>query len=205
MATLGTLALVGIVLVILGWPSSPTPTAAPLPEAGPRLPGPLPSPDGAGGLQIPRHQTDLSPSSLRIPALGVTARIGRATEENGTLIPPRAPGEVGLWSGSAALDATSGEVTIVGHVNWRGMAPFAFGKLAYLRGGDLVVTSDAHGAQTAWRVLRVFARAKTGGVDPRAFAGPRGPRQLVLITCGGAFDVRLGSYSDNVYVRAVPA
>lgn len=144
-------------------------------------------------------------SSLRIPALGVTARIGRATEENGTLIPPRAPGEVGLWSGSAALDASFGEVTIVGHVNWRGMAPFAFGKLAYLRGGDLVVTSDAHGAQTAWRVLRVFARAKTGGVDPRAFAGPRGPRQLVLITCGGAFDVRLGSYSDNVYVRAVPA
>lgn len=115
------------------------------------------------------------------------------------------PTEVGLWSGSAALDAGSGEVTIVGHVNWRGMPPFAFGRLAHLHDGDLVFTSDPHGSQTAWRVRQVFARAKSGGVDPTAFAGPHGPRQLVMITCGGAFDVRAGSYLDNVYVRAVPA
>ncbi|SNQ50838.1 Sortase family enzyme [Frankia canadensis] len=203
---LGALALVGIVLVILGWPASPTPPAAPLPEAdGPHLPGPLPSPGGASTLQSPRPRADLPASSLRIPALGVTARIGKATEENGTLVPPRTPTEVGLWSGSAALDAGSGQVTIVGHVNWRGMPPFAFGRLAHLHGGDLVFTSDPRGRQTAWRVLRVFARPKTDGVDPTAFAGPRGPRQLIMITCGGPFDVRVGSYSDNVYVSAVPA
>ncbi|WP_374121976.1 class F sortase [Frankia sp. AiPa1] len=180
--------------------------AAPLPpDHGPRVPGPRPGLGGARALQIPRHQTDLPPSSLRIPSLGVTARIGVASEENGTLIPPRTPTEVGLWSGSAALGAGAGEVTIVGHVNWRGMPPFAFGRLADLRAGDLVFTSDPHGVQTAWQVLRVFARPKADGVDPTAFAGPGGPRQLIMITCGGAFDVRAGSYFDNVYVRAVPA
>lgn len=206
MITLGALTLVGIVLVILGWPSTPAPTAAPLPEAdGPRVPGPRSGAGPAHAPQIPRRQPDLPASSLRIPALGVTASIGEATEENGTLIPPPRPTEVGLWSGSAALDASSGEVTIVGHVNWRGMPPFAFGRLADLRDGDLVFTSDPHGKQTAWRVQRVFARPKAGGVDPTAFAGPGGPRQLVMITCGGAFDTRAGSYFDNVYVRAVPA
>ncbi|OAA22273.1 sortase family enzyme [Frankia sp. EI5c] len=205
-AVLGTLALVGVVLVILGWPPGSVPTAAPLPEAdGPDVPGPQPSVGGAGARRFPPHQPDLPASSIRIPALGVTASIGMATEEDGILIPPSTPTEVGLWSGSAALDAGSGEVTIVGHVNWRGMPPFAFGNLARLHRGDLVFTSDPHGRQTAWRVLRIFARPKTRGVDPTAFAGPRGPRQLFLITCGGSFDVRAGSYSDNVYVRAVPA
>ncbi|WP_261567350.1 class F sortase [Frankia gtarii] len=208
---LGTLALAGIMLagialVVLGWPARPAPMAAPLPEAGgPRLPGPSPEFGGASTVRLPRHQPDLPASSLRIPALGVTATIGRATEDNSVLTPPRAPTEVGLWSGSAALDADSGEVTLVGHVNWRGMPPFAFGRLAYLHAGDLVYTSDARGAQTAWRVQRVFARAKAGGVDPAAFAGSRGPRQLIMITCGGPFDIRARSYSDNVYVRAIPA
>ncbi|EIV96292.1 class F sortase [Frankia sp. QA3] len=164
-----------------------------------------PGSDGASTVQLPRHQPDLPASSLRVPALGVTARIGRATEDKGVLTAPRAPTEVGLWSGSAALDAGSGEVTLVGHVNWRRMPPFAFGRLAHLHAGDLVYTSDARGEQTAWRVQRVFARAKAGGVDPAAFAGSRGPRQLVMITYGGPFDVRARSYSDNVDVRAVPA
>ncbi|WP_261559940.1 class F sortase [Frankia tisae] len=206
--TLAGLMVVGIVLAILGWPTRPAPMAAPLPEAGaggPRLPGPPPESDGASTAEIARRQPDLPASSVRIPALGITARIGRATEDNGVLTPPRTPTEVGLWPGSAALDAGSGEVTLVGHVNWRGMPPFAFGRLAYLHTGDLVYTSDARGTQTAWRVQRVFARAKAGGVDPAAFAGSRGPRQLIMITCGGPFDIRARSYSDNVYVRAVPA
>ncbi len=204
--TLAGIMLAGIALIVLGWPARPAPVAAPLPETGgPHRPGPSPGSGGARTVQIPRHQSDLPASSLRIPALGVTARIGRATEDQGVLTPPQAPSEVGLWSGSAALDAGSGEVTLVGHVNWRGMPPFAFGRLAHLHAGDLVYTSDARGEQTAWRVRRVSARAKAGGVDPAAFAGTQGPRQLVMITCGGPFDLRAHSYSDNVYVRATPA
>jgi len=144
-------------------------------------------------------------NSIRIPALSVTASIGAATVKDGVLTPPRVPDEVGAWAGSAGLDATSGEVTLAGHVNWAGEAPYAFGRLAYLHPGDVVYTTDKQAKQTAWRVTRVVARSKTQGIDKAAFAGPHGPRVLALITCGGSYDSADESYEDNVYVYANPA
>jgi hypothetical protein len=190
------------------------PAAAPLPVAvvtgtastGDRLAGPLPA-AAASPVTVtasPTRQTGLGPSSIRIPSLGVTASIGAATVVNGVLTPPRIPNEVGAWAGSAPLNGTTGEVTIAGHVNWAGMAPFAFGQLARVHPGDLVYTTDASAAQTAWRVVSVAARPKTQPIDANAFAGTKGTRRLVLITCGGAFDSASSSYDDNVYVYADP-
>ncbi len=143
--------------------------------------------------------------SIRIPALGVTAAIRAARVVHGILTPPRIPTVVGAWAGSAHLDAAAGEVTLAGHVNWAGMAPFAFGRLAYLRPGNILYTTDANGHQSAWRVKSVVARNKTQSIAAGAFAGSKGPRRLALITCGGAFDSGSESYQDNVYVYALPA
>ena len=214
------MALAGIAL--LAWPASDrdTPRAAPLPPAatagavgdgGARLPGPLPGLTTLGrsapptSASKPPPQQGLGASQIRIPALGVTASIGQSDVVNGILTPPRIPDEVGLWTGSAPLSSTSGEVTIAGHVNWAGMAPFAFGQLAYLQAGDLVYTTDERGVQTSWRVTDVKARPKQAGIDRAAFAGPVGPRLLALVTCGGNFNDSIRSYDDNVYVSAVPA
>lgn len=209
------LAVAGTALLAWSGPVRHTPRAAPLPPAvsadpgdiAARLPGPLPASGGSARRAAePQPQPQgLGPAEIRIPALGVTASIGQAKVVNGVLTPPRVPDEVGLWSGSAPLAANTGEVTIAGHVNWAGMAPFAFGQLAYLQAGDLVYTTDSQGAQTAWRVTDVSARSKQDGIDPAAFAGPVGPRLLTLVTCGGNFDASILSYDDNVYVTAVPA
>lgn len=150
-------------------------------------------------------QKGLAANSIRIPVLGVTAAIGSASLSNGILTPPRIPMVVGAWAGSAPLNAATGEVTLAGHVNWAGMAPFAFARLAYLRTGDLIYTTDNRGNQSVWRVTAVTARSKDAGVDPNAFAGTHGPRLLALITCGGTFDTADNSYDQNIYVTARPA
>jgi hypothetical protein len=211
--TLVLLALAGMALAVLNAVpevgGATEPPAAPLPPGMSRADGARPAPrplpsDRAPTEQIPTYQPDLHASSIRIPVLGVTATIGRATLHDGVLSPPPVPTEVGLWAGSASLEAGSGEVTIVGHVDWVGMPAFAFGRLAYLHAGDLVYTADRHGAQTAWRVIDVTARPKSDGVDLGAFAGSSGRRSLALITCGGAFDASSSSYEDNVYAYASP-
>jgi hypothetical protein len=53
-------------------------------------------------------------------------------------------------------------------------------------------------------VVSVAYRDKNSGVEPAAFVGREGPRQLYLITGGGRYDVARHAFLDNVYVRAVP-
>lgn len=173
-------------------------------DDGKRLDAPLPAAAVSDVASTASLQQGLGPSSIAIPALGVTARIGAATLENGLLTPPLDPGEVGSWQGSAPLDSTSGEVTLAGHVNYGGMGAFAFGRLAELHPGEMVYTTDAHDKQTAWRIASVVGRPKAAGVDPAAFSGTSGPRELSLITCGGTYEAASHSYDNNVYVTAVP-
>lgn len=173
-------------------------------EDGKRLDAPLPAAALADVASSVSFQQGLGPSSIAIPALGVTARIGGATLENGLLTPPLDPGEVGSWQGSAPLDSATGEVTLAGHVNYGGMGAFAFGRLAELHPGQVVYTTDARSKQTAWRIASVVGRPKADGIDRAAFAGPAGPRELSLITCGGTYEAASHSYDNNVYVTALP-
>ena len=203
--------LLGATLLAVGLRHGAAAAPAPLPSAGSpptggasRLPAALPGSGVPTETITPTRQAGMAPSTIRIPALHVSATIGTASVRDGVLTPPPLPDVVGAWTGSAALDATTGELTLAGHVNWAGMAEFAFARLAYLHAGDLVYTTDQADVQTAWRIVAVTARLKRQGVDPAAFIGPRGARTLVLITCGGPFDAGARSYEANVYVTAHP-
>ena len=146
----------------------------------------------------------LPPATIAIPALGVTASIGMASLSNGVLTPPRVPTEVGMWPSSARLGSSMGEVTITGHINWAGMPPFAFGRLADLRVGDAIYTTDHAGAERTWVVASVLSQPKSEPVDAAAFKGTTGPPELALITRGGAYDPYDHNYLSKVYVFAVP-
>ncbi len=145
-------------------------------------------------------------NTLSIPAVAQRGiAIAQATEtSNRTLEPPADVHTVGIWTAGAPLAATHGTTDIVGHVNYAGQGPGALHDIAELRPGDHLYTTDDRGRTTSWTVTTVFARHKETGVDASAFPGPTGPRQLVLITCGGTFDPDADSYLDNVYVRARP-
>ena len=109
-----------------------------------------------------------------------------------------------MWPSSARLGSSTGEVTITGHINWAGMPPFAFGRLADLRVGDAIYTTDHAGAERTWVVASVLSQPKSEPVDAAAFKGTTGPPELALITCGGAYDPYDHNYLSNVYVFAVP-
>ncbi|MBC7560533.1 MAG: class F sortase [Dermatophilaceae bacterium] len=201
---LATVVVGGVALIVVGATGGGS-SASSLNDAS-RLSAPLPVAGAAAVAPVPTAQS-MGPSTIAVPSLGMTAGIGRATMQDGELTPPLDPGVVGSWSGSAPLDAAAGEVTLTGHVNYGNLGPFAFGRLAELAPGELVYTTDAQDKQTAWRIDSVKARPKSAGVDPAAFNGTSGARQLALVTCGGRFDAASHSYEANVYVLAhsVPA
>lgn len=146
------------------------------------------------------------PNTLSIPVLAQQGiAITAATQiSDRTLEPPADVHTVGIWTPGAPLAATAGTTDIVGHVNYAGQGPGALHDIAELRPGDHLYTTDNGGRTTSWTVTTVAARSKNTGVDATAFPGPAGPRQLVLITCGGKFDPTADSYLDNVYIRARP-
>ncbi len=146
------------------------------------------------------------PNTLSIPVLaqqGIAITAATETSDR-TLEPPADVHTVGIWTPGAPLAATDGTTDIVGHVNYAGQGPGALHDIAELRPGDRLYTTDNRGYTTGWTVTTVVARSKNTGVDATAFPGPAGPRQLVLITCGGTFDPNADSYLDNVYIRARP-
>ncbi len=176
---------------------APVPGNAPLPPASPTSAAPAvparPPPRGV-------------PSTVSIPAIDQLAvPVVPATVEREVLAPPADVRVAGIWTGGATLDASAGTTLLVGHVNYAGQGVGAFYDLASVAPGSAINTSGDTGAVTAWTVTAVDAMAKHAGVDPAAFAGPAGERRLVLVTCGGRFDARTGSYESNVYLWAAPA
>ncbi|WP_338185785.1 class F sortase [Jatrophihabitans sp.] len=204
---------IGGVLAWAGTRGSQQPVAAPLPSvtspssAAPSAATSSPQSHGAQISASSRPQPHGAPvraNEISLPSLGVTATIKTAAVVHGLLDPPRVPDEVGIWTGSAGLTASSGTVLITGHVNWAGLPPFAFGRLADLRVGSRILTADASGEVQRWRVTTVLVRPKSEKVDTRIFAGAAGPRTLALVTCGGSYDAASKGYVDNIYVYATP-
>ena len=165
------------------------------------VPAPVPSPVVPAAPRAPR----LAANSVAIPVQHVRAPIvDYCAIIAGGLEPPSDVHQVCYWAGGAGIDEDAGTTVLTGHINWVGQGTGAFGNLAALHRGETVYTSDTHGAVTAWRIEHVQHRSKTLGVDPAAFVGHSGPRQLYLISCGGAFDASELSYVDNIYVLAKP-
>ena len=148
----------------------------------------------------------MAPGTLALPTLSVGPSSAGpvCSEPGGVLEPPvNAVGMLCDWRGSAALDASTGMTTEVGHIDYNARVG-AFARLSQMRSGDVIYTRGQAGTQ-AWIVTRELARSKTLPLDATAFAGPDGPRQLVLVSCGGNLIPGQRSYADNIYVFAVPA
>jgi hypothetical protein len=142
------------------------------------------------------------PVALAIPALGVAARVTPVTSTGSVLAVPVDARIVGWWVSSARPGASTGSVVMDGHVDSATQGLGALFGLTGLRIGDRLVVSTTT-QQVAYRVIgrRVFS--KTPGLPRELFETSTAAR-LVVISCGGPFDRRTGSYEDNVVVFAVP-
>jgi hypothetical protein len=141
-------------------------------------------------------------SRLSIPSLGITAPlIGEPLVHDSLSIPPDVQ-TVGWWTGGGQLVGSTGTVLVAGHVDWAGQGDGALYPLAGIQPGATICTTAATGAVASWAVSSAIAVAKT--TLPQTVFAATGPRRLVVVTCGGAFDSQTGHYADNVVVRATP-
>ncbi len=91
--------------------------------------------------------------------------------------------------------------------DWTTLIPDAHpGYISWDQPGAVVYVADPAGSVTRWRVVGLDVVIKAA-LPKSVFAGPTGPRQLVLVTCGGPIRNIPGvgnTYRDNVIVTAVP-
>lgn len=159
-------------------------------------------PGRATGDADPLTLPPAEPKRVRIPKIKVDAPVRPlGLDKDGWLeVPPLSRPELTGWYRLGPTPGQLGPAVIVGHVNSKA-GPAVFARLHTLAKGDTVEVKRADGRVAVFRVDEVqridkhaFPTARVYGNLPHA--------GLRLITCGGAFDRRTGTYEDNVIVYA---
>lgn len=171
--------------------------------------------DGAGGSGTDKGSkkgtmslAKMDNSSVFVPAIGAYAPVlgTNQTKESRhagwqTLMIPTNPRKVSWYSAGADLaGGTEGTTLLAGHIAYNGVNG-SFRWLANVKVGNVAYTKNANGATQKWIADKVFYREQTD--FPQSYWSAEGPRQLILVTCGGSF--ANGHYSKNVFVSFVPA
>jgi hypothetical protein len=169
-------------------------------------PGRVATPPPVRSGALPRPVAVVPPRQVRIPAIGVTARVEPVgvVAAGGLFEVPRGVDRVGWYRFGPGLEARAGSVVIAGHVDGRGQGRGAFFRLRELERGDRLTVAGADGRARPFRVIAREDFAKEALPVDRLFARDGAPR-LTLITCGGPFDRTTRTYRDNLVVTAVPA
>jgi len=144
--------------------------------------------------------TGEAPRRLRVPTLGIEARVLPVPVLDGILVPPADPQELGWWSDGAGIGGDRGGALITGHTVHTGGG--AMDHLADLEVGDEVTVETRRG-EAAYRVVSVTYFPKQTLADHAGEVFDQtGPHRLVLITC----DNWNGStYDGNTVAIAEPA
>jgi hypothetical protein len=160
-----------------------------------------------GGVAAPTSATvtsaPVTPTALALPAFGVAAPIVPITATGGVLSPPDDPGTLGWWAGGSLPGSSAGSTVVVGHVDGPN-GPGAFYRLVHVKAGDPISLTGADGSVLTYAVTALQFAPKSAALPTALFAAT-GPPQLILITCGGAFDSGDSQYAQNVIVLAAPS
>ncbi|MCX4470357.1 class F sortase [Micromonospora sp. NBC_01655] len=212
------LAMVGAGLVGASLRSAPAPhPPQPLSQAGPDVratAGPTdtgvdqnsvdPDTGPAGEGQPAAGLGRATPTTIAIPRIGVDAPIMTlGTNPDGTVqVPPLEQALSAGWYSPGASPGETGNAVIVGHVDSAKVGgPAVFFELGSLRPGDAITVSRDDGSQVAFTVEEVKAYPKTAFPTELVY-GPNDRAGLRVVTCGGQFDEKAGSYRDNVVAFA---
>lgn len=142
-----------------------------------------------------------APDTVTLPVQEVTAPVvGMGVRRDGELEIPESVRTVGWWVGSAPAGATRGSTVLAGHIDSKSQGVGAFAALRDVSLGSPVVLTDVFGERHAYTVSARRTYAKYALPRSVFTAAP-----LVLVTCGGPFDEKAGSYRDNIVVYAVPS
>jgi hypothetical protein len=202
--------LIGAGLLVIGvnadlhrWAPPPVPSAAAAhpPKAASDGDGATAAGSGRGG-QLPRSV----PVSLRIPAIGVNARVIPLglDASGGVAVPPLGTPFLTSWYDRGPAPGQAGPAVLLGHVDAAAVGPAVFYKLGDLVPGDMVYVTREDHRTAVFRVTAVglypdqnFPTREVYGFTPHP--------TLRLITCGGGYDEQTHLYVDRTIAFAVYA
>ena len=147
------------------------------------------------------HVRGVPPASVTVGAIGVrdSPIVGVGVDENGAFAVPGVS-QVG-WYEFGPRPGDPGSSVLAGHIAFGGVDG-VFRRLASTKVGGDVVVRFVDGSSVAFVVTRI-ERIDKDELPAELFASS-GPAQLVLISCGGAFNRDRQSYEDNIVVIARP-
>ena len=175
-------------------PPAAAPTATPTPS--PALVCPLPS-------LKPRRGVPASwPIVIQIPSIGVDAAVELAgLDKHGDMQVPVNPCDV-AWYKLGAVPGAAGDSVIDGHLDWWTDGPAVFWKLKNVRAGAEIDIIDANGAKLRFKVTTLVSLHRSG--EPPGTFTTTGPALLTLYTCAGVWEPGAETYSQRLFVEAVP-
>ncbi|WP_144713351.1 class F sortase [Curtobacterium pusillum] len=190
-----------------------SPAGTPAPDEHPSFaptapPTPVPSAFSTAvpraAATVPPVPTTAAPTRIAVDWAGVSAAVRpEGVDDQGAMALPSDPSVAGWYRFGAAPSQPAGTVVIAAHVDAVGYGVGPFAHLQDVPDGTTVTITDATGAETRWRIASVSMIAKRGLPWSSVFRTD-GPRRLVLVTCGGAFDTSTHHYESNLVITAVP-
>ncbi|MEO3746328.1 class F sortase [Plantactinospora sp. B5E13] len=176
-----------------GWTESgPTPGQA-TPPTGPGRPSPT------GPAPLPRSE----PVKITIPKIKVNATIiSVGLNADGTVqVPSLKQAHLAGWYKVGVSPGEIGNAVVVGHVDSAAMGPAVFFRLGALKPGDRIQVTRADGSVVRFAVDTVRSYPKTAFPAELVY-GSSDDARLQVVTCGGVFDRKKGSYPNNIVVSA---
>jgi hypothetical protein len=180
--------------------SSPAPAQDAPKRTAPRKAAPA-SPARTASAGPLRPAAPAAPGTVTLPGQKVTAPVvAIGVRGDGQLEIPEEVRTVGWWVGSAPAGATRGSTVLAGHIDSKSQGVGALAALRDVSLGSPVVLTDVFGEPHAYTVTARRTYPKYALPRSVFSAAP-----LVLVTCGGPFDEKAGSYRDNIVVYAQPS
>ncbi|MFY1687573.1 class F sortase [Plantactinospora sp. WMMB782] len=143
------------------------------------------------------------PIKIMIPRIGVDAAVMPLglTPDGMVQAPPLARAGLAGWYRLGPTPGEAGNSVIVGHVDSREIGPAVFFRLGALLPGDGIQVIREDGSLASFVVDGVKSYPKAAFPTELVY-GPSEESGLRLVTCGGDFDERTGSYPENVIAFA---
>lgn len=143
------------------------------------------------------------PTEVTIPSVGISSTLRHVGLAKDGTIAVASPGknydQAGWYTGSPRPGQV-GPAVIEGHVD-SVHGPSVFYRLGAVKKGAAVHVKRSDGTTVTFVVDRVASYPKDDLPVETVYRNTAGP-ELRLITCGGAFDRRIGHYVDNTVVFA---
>lgn len=173
---------------------------APPPDSAPAPPEPVQPDPPEVSTPEPPVTAPSPPRRVSIERLKIaTPLINLGLAENGELDVPEAF-DIAGWHSNGTAPGDIGPAVVVGHVDsYQG--PAIFYRLRELVPGDKVAVDRADGSQVIFEVYDKETVRKDAFPTDRVYGETSTP-ELRLLTCGGRYDKKKKSYTENVVVFA---